>query len=142
MISIKNAQRNTFFKAINELKVDYLIKDMDKENGIMYVSSLSEEEIEEKIKELELEEVKKQIANIATNKVKEILKEYDYDSEGEVALYAANENSEWYEEAKAIQTWIEEVYKKMYELQDTVTIDNYETIDLEAIETELPEFTQ
>ena len=100
----------------------------------------TKEQILAKIKELEAEEVKKTIKKRATNFVKKQLKELDYDSEGEVALYAANQNSEWHDEAVALQKWIEDVYKKMYELQEGVTVDNYKDIDLDKIEAEYSAF--
>jgi len=100
----------------------------------------TKEQILAKIKELEAEEVKKTIKKRATNFVKKQLKELDYDSEGEVALYAANQNSEWHNEAVALQKWIEDVYKKMYELQEGVTVDNYKDIDLDKIEAEYSAF--
>ena len=99
-------------------------------------------EIQAKIKELEAEEVKKQIEKRATEFVKKQLDALDYDNEGEVALYAANENSEWHDEAVKLQGWVEEVYKKMYELQDSVTVDNYKEIDLDKIEAEYPAFEE
>jgi len=102
----------------------------------------SDEEIKAKIKELEAEEVKKQIEKRATEFVKKQLDALDYDNEGEVALYAANENSEWHDEAVKLQGWIEEVYKKMYELQDSVTVDNYKEINLDEIEAEYPAFEE
>ena len=98
------------------------------------------EEKEAKIKELEAEEVKKQIEKRATEFVKKQLDALDYDNEGEVALYATNEDSEWHDEAVALQKWIEEIYKKMYELEESVTIDNYSEIDLNKIEAEYPVF--
>ena len=84
--------------------------------------------------------VKKQIEQRATSFVKKQLKELDYDNEGEVALYASNPNSEWHDEAVALQKWVEEVYQKMYELIDSVTVDNYTDIDLDKIEAEYPAF--
>jgi len=99
-------------------------------------------EIQAKIKELEAEEVKKQIEKRATEFVKKQLDALDYDNEGEVALYAANENSEWHDEAVKLQGWVEEVYKKMYELQDSVTVDNYKEINLDEIEAEYPAFEE
>jgi len=83
---------------------------------------------------------KKQIEQRATNFVKKQLKELDYDNEGEVALYASNPESEWHDEAVALQKWVEDVYKKMYELIDSVTVDNYKDIDLDKIEAEYPAF--
>ena len=100
----------------------------------------TQEQIEAKVKELELEDVKKQIEARATKYVKNQLDELDYDNEGEVALYASNPNSKWHDEAVALQKWIEGVYEKMYELQDTVTIDNYKEIDLDKVEAEYPVF--
>ena len=84
--------------------------------------------------------VKKQIEQRATSFVKKQLKELDYDNEGEVALYASNPNSEWHDEAVALQKWVEEVYKKMYELIESVTADNYKEFDLDKIEAEYPAF--
>ena len=100
----------------------------------------SDEEIQAKIKELEAEEVKKSIETRADEFIKKQLKELDYDNEGEVALYASNPNSEWHDEAVALQKWVEDVYKKMYELQNNVTVDNYKDIDLDKIEAEYPAF--
>lgn len=100
----------------------------------------SDEEIQAKIKELEAEEVKKSIEKRADDFVQNQLKELDYNDMGEVALYAANSESEWHDEAVALQKWVEEVYKKMYELIDSVTVDNYKDIDLDKIEAEYPAF--
>ena len=100
----------------------------------------SDEEIQAKIKEFEAEEVKKSIEKRADDFVQNQLKELDYNDMGEVALYAANSESEWHDEAVALQKWVEEVYKKMYELIDSVTVDNYKDIDLDKIEAEYPAF--
>ena len=100
----------------------------------------SDEEIQAKIKELEAEEVKKSIETRADEFIKKQLKELDYNDMGEVALYAANSESEWHDEAVALQKWVEEVYQKMYELIDSVTVDNYADIDLDKIEAEYPAF--
>ncbi len=100
----------------------------------------SDEEIQAKIKEFEAEEVKKSIEKRADDFVQKQLKELDYNDMGEVALYAANSESEWHDEAVALQKWVEEVYKKMYELIDSVTVDNYKDIDLDKIEAEYPAF--
>jgi len=94
------------------------------------------------VKELEAEEVKKQIEKRATEFVRKQLDTLDYDNEGEVALYAANPDSAWHDEAVALQKWIEEVYVKMYELEESVTIDNYKDIDLDKIEAEYPAFEE
>ena len=91
---------------------------------------------EEKTNEYNIKNLKKEIEKRATNFVKNQLTELDYDNEGEVALYATNENSKWYDEAVALRQWIEDIYKKMYELQNNITVDNYKDIDLDEIETE------
>ena len=100
----------------------------------------TKEEIDAKIKELEVEEIKKAIEKRADEFVQKQLKELDYNDMGEVALYAANSESEWHDEAVALQKWVEEVYQKMYELEESVTIDNYNKIDLNKIEAEYPVF--
>jgi len=97
----------------------------------------TKDQIEAKIIELEAQEVKNQINKIATKIVQDKLKELDYDNEGEVALYANNTNSIWHDEAKKLQEWIEEIYKKMYELQKKVTIKNYKKIDLNNLNIKL-----
>jgi len=66
------------------------------------------------------EEIKTRISQIAVDIVQKRLKEYDYENEGEVALYAFNLKSKWNKEAKELQKWIEAVYQKMYDLQDKV----------------------
>jgi len=93
-----------------------------------------------KFKELEAKEVKKEIEKRADEFIKKQLKELDYNDMGEVALYASNSESEWHDEAVALQKWVEEVYQKMYELIDSVTVDNYADIDLDKIEAEYPAF--
>ena len=100
----------------------------------------TEEQIQVKIKELEAKEVKKEIEKRADEFIKKQLKKLDYNDMGEVALYAANSESEWHDEAVALQKWVEEVYQKMYELIDSVTVDNYADIDLDKIEAEYPAF--
>jgi len=111
-----------------------------KENGITRYIADENDEVIQISEEQYVELYKQQIEQKATNLVKTTLQELDYDNEGEVALYANNPKSIWYEEAKTLQTWIEDVYKKMYELQDNVTIDNYKDIDLDKIEAEYPVF--
>ena len=96
------------------------------------------DEIKAKIKEIEIEELKKLIEKIATNIVKQKLNEYEYDNEGEVALYATNNESIWHDEAKAFQRWIENVYKKMYDYQNLINENNYKNIDIKTFK--FPEF--
>lgn len=98
------------------------------------------EEIKQQIIMKKIEELKQQIEERATKLVNKQLKKLDYDSEGEVALYASNEKSIWHDEAVALQKWVEDVYKKMYELQDSITADNYKNIDLDEIEKNYPTF--
>jgi len=87
-----------------------------------------------------IQKLKKNIEKKADDFVQKQLKELDYNDMGEVALYASNPNSEWHDEAVALQKWVEEVYQKMYELIDSVTVDNYTDIDLDKIEAEYPAF--
>jgi len=101
---------------------------------------ISNDELENLKKKYKAEEVKKLIEKRADEFIKNQLKELDYNDMGEVALYASNPNSEWHDEAVALQKWVEEVYQKMYELIDSVTIDNYKDIDLDKIEAEYPAF--
>lgn len=101
---------------------------------------ISNDEIENLKKKYEANETKKAIEKRADDFVQKQLKELDYNDMGEVALYAANSESEWHDEAVALQKWVEEVYKKMYELINSVTIDNYKDIDLDKIEAEYPAF--
>ena len=124
----------------NCIYIDYTNMKYKTMDGEVKNIELPDDKIEAKIKELEAEEVKKSIEQRATNFVKKQLKELDYDNEGEVALYASNPNSEWHDEAVALQKWVEDVYKKMYELIDSVTVDNYKDIDLDKIEAEYPAF--
>lgn len=70
------------------------------------------------------------IEDAMTLLVKNKLSELDYDNEGEVALYAQNPDSVWNEEAKAMQTWIEQVYTKMYSLQEYVKNNNLQELDI------------
>jgi len=132
------------FKAIRELRpgAKFALKNREIVNYVGDDEPPTEKEIKAKLKELEVENTKKQIELRATNFVKKQLSKLDYDNEGEVALYAANENSEWHDEAVKLQGWIEEVYKKMYELQDSVTVDNYKEINLDEIEAEYPAFEE
>lgn len=104
------------------------------------ISDEQYEIINTKIPEFEAKDKKQQIEQSATAYIKKQLKALDYDNEGEVALYASNPNSEWHDEAVALQKWVEDVYKKMYELQNNVTVDNYKDIDLDKIEAEYPAF--
>ena len=97
-------------------------------------------QIQAKITELEAKDVKNQIEQKATNIVRKQLDKLDYDNEGEVALYANNANSIWHDEAVKLQVWIEEVYKKMYELQGNVNVDNYKEIDTNELIKEFPKF--
>jgi len=85
----------------------------------------------------EIKDIKKQIENVATMLIRERLNELDYDNEGEVALYASNTKSTWYKEASELRRWIEDVYQKMYELQDSINVDNYKNFDLSKVEEEL-----
>ncbi len=101
---------------------------------------ISNDEIENLKKKYEADETKKAIEKRADDFVQKQLKELDYNDMGEVALYAANSESEWHDEAVALQKWVEEVYQKMYELIDRVTVDNYKDIDLDKIEAEYPAF--
>ena len=95
---------------------------------------------EEKTAKYNIEELKKEIEKRADEFIQKQLKALDYNDMGEVALYAGNENSEWHDEAVALQKWVEDVYKKMYELQDSITTDNYKDIDLDEIEANYPPF--
>ena len=101
---------------------------------------ISNDELENLKKKYKAEEVKKLIEKRADEFIKNQLKELDYNDMGEVALYASNPNSEWHDEAVALQKWVEDVYQKMYELIDSVTVDNYKDIDLDKIEAEYPAF--
>ena len=105
-----------------------------------YIKGQEPDELLNYLNEENLIKIKKQIELRATNFVKKQLSELDYDNEGEVALYATNSDSSWHDEAVALQKWIEEVYVKMYELEESVTIDNYKDIDLDKIEAEYPAF--
>ena len=107
---------------------------------IEYIKRKEPQELLEALANESILKVKREIEIRATNFVKKQLKELDYDNEGEVALYASNPNSEWHDEAVALQKWVEEVYQKMYELIDSVTVDNYTDIDLDKIEAEYPAF--
>ena len=107
---------------------------------IEYIKRKEPQELLEALANESILKVKREIEIRATNFVKKQLKELDYDNEGEVALYASNPNSEWHDEAVALQKWVEEVYQKMYELIDSVTVDNYKDIDLDKIEAEYPAF--
>jgi len=91
--------------------------------------------------EEEIEALKAQIELRATNFVKAQIAELDYDSEGEVALYAGNPKSQWHDEAVALQNWIENVYSKMYDLEDSLTVDNYKDVNLDEMEAEYPKFS-
>ena len=103
---------------------------------------ISDDDLENLRKKYKVPGLKKQIEKRATDFVKNQLDELDYDNEGEVALYASNADSEWHDEAVALQKWIETVYKKMYKLEDSVTVDNYKDIDLDKIEAEYPKFEE
>jgi hypothetical protein len=116
------------------------MKKIEKDNVVIY--SIEESEVNEISKEQYVELYKQQIEEQATTLVKTTLRKLDYDSEGEVALYAANPDSEWHDEAVKLQAWIEGVYKKMYELQDSVTTQNYKEIDLDKLEAEYPAFEE
>ena len=134
------------YKALIELgfnKEEFKL--FDRGNGIEIIWNTdkekpTDEEIQAKIKELEAEEVKNEIEKRADEFIKKQLKELDYNDMGEVALYAGNEKSEWHDEAVALQKWVEDVYKKMYELQESITTDNYKDIDLDEIEAKYPPF--
>ena len=130
------------FKAIKLLRPDssFALKNGEIVNYKGSKKPPTKKEIQVKIKELEAEEVKKSIEKRADEFIKKQLKELDYNDMGEVALYAANSESEWHDEAVALQKWVEEVYQKMYELIDGVTVDNYKDIDLDKIEAEYPAF--
>ena len=110
------------------------------ENGVTRYIADENDEVNQISDEQYVELYKQQIEQKATDFVKGQLSKLDYDNEGEVALYATNENSSWHDEAVALQKWIEEVYVKMYELEESVTIDNYSEIDLNKIEAEYPVF--
>ena len=111
-----------------------------KENGITRYIADENDEVIQISEEQYVELYKQQIEQKATNLVKTTLQRLDYDNEGEVALYVNNSKSVWYEEAKTLQTWIEDVYKKMYELQNSVNVDNYKEINLNEIEANYPKF--
>jgi len=110
------------------------------ENGVTRYIADENDEVVQISEEQYVELYKQQIEQKATNLVKTTLQKLDYDNEGEVALYAANPESEWNAESKALQAWIEAVYKKMYELQNSVSVDNYKEINLNEIEANYPKF--
>jgi len=124
--------------------VDSLLSSIDENGNKVYLNAenfiidLGNKKLS--ITEYFMDKVKNQIEKRATEYVKKQLDELDYDNEGEVALYASNTDSEWHDEAKALQVWVEEVYKKMYELQDSVSVDNYKEINLNEIEANYPKF--
>jgi len=103
------------------------------ENGVTRYIADENDEVNQISDEQYVELYKQEIEQKATDFVKRQLSKLDYDNEGEVALYAANENSQWHDEAVKLQSWIEEVYKKMYELQDSVTVDNYKDFNINSI---------
>jgi len=114
----------------------------DYPNGIICEGTLPEKDkVLSEITNIKIQELKEEINKRATSFVKRQLDELDYDSEGEVALYASNPNSQWHDEAVALQKWIEDVYSKMYELIDSINETNYQSIDLDKIEAEYPKFT-
>jgi len=80
---------------------------------------------EEKTRKENIPVLKREIRDEFESKIKKILEDKDYDDKGEVALYASNPNSKWNKEAKEIQTEIENIYDKMYELLDKITDENY-----------------
>ena len=120
------------------IQIDY--KDLPKEKiTFKPFYKLEDEKIvidEERTSKYNIEMLKKSIEKRADDLVKNQLKELDYNDMGEVALYTTNENSKWHGEAVALRQWIEDIYKKMYELIDTVTVDNYKDINLDEIKTE------
>jgi len=124
--------------------VDSLLSSIDENGNKVYLNAenfiidLGNKKLS--ITEYFMDKVKNQIEKRATEYVKKQLDELDYDNEGEVALYAANPESEWNAESKALQAWIEAVYKKMYELQNSVSVDNYKEINLNEIEANYPKF--
>ena len=91
------------------------------------------------IDDLDVIKKQKRISEIATDIVKTTLNKFDYENEGEVALYAANSASKWHNEALSLQHWIEEVYQKMYFLQDAVADKN---VNLEDIVEQFPKFSR
>jgi len=97
----------------------------------------------EKIKEYEVKEKRRQIEDIASQKVRKILKEYDYDDRGDVAIWATKgilEKNPFYDEAVAIQKWIKQMDIKMYELQDRINVKNVDSINIDELTKEFPEF--
>jgi len=119
-----------------EVADDVDINKIKKIEGDKVIFFTEAEILQMKIDE-EIKDIKKQIENAATMLIRERLNENDYDNEGEVALYASNTKSTWYKEASELRRWIEDVYQKMYELQDSINVDNYKNFDLSKVEEEL-----
>ena len=110
------------------------------ENGVTRYIADENDEVNQISDEQYVKLYKQEIEQRATDLVKTTLQKLDYDNEGEVALYAANPKSVWHDEAVKLQTWIEAVYQKMYELQESVTVNNYKEIDLDKIKVKYPVF--
>ena len=79
----------------------------------------------------------KKAEQILNNEVEKILDEYDYDSIGDVKVYADDENSPFYEEAKKILNWYKQVWDWFYEF-----IDNKEEINYDEFLKKYPKFEE
>ena len=78
---------------------------------------------------------KTETEQLLNQEVEKILDEYDYDNIGDVKVYADDENSSFYEEAKKILNWYKQVWDWLYKF-----IEDKNEVDYKEFEAEYPVF--
>jgi len=77
----------------------------------------------------------KEAEQLLNQEVEKILDEYDYDNIGDVKVYADDEDSSFYEEAKKILNWYKQVWDWLYKF-----IEDKNEVDYKEFEAEYPVF--
>lgn len=76
-----------------------------------------------------IDEHKQTIELSIDNLINQTLNQYWYNSKGDVAINALDNESIWQNEAIVISKWINNVYKKLRTYLDTVNENNFQSID-------------